>query len=1018
MTFMTRTRSYFRNVLLILTILSIVLIIPLVCSATENHASQSSNSNAAYKLTYDGNEFVVSSTGTLQLHIFQTASGSDLRDRVIWLSSAPNIATINKTGLVSGKKVGETEISCLSLDGKTTFATAKIKVVAGVKSAVLSDSKCTLLLGSGVEKSTATLAYTAQPENAYFQGVTWFSSDNSIATVDANGRINAVAVGTCLISAISEDNGFSTPVTCEVTVLQAVSQISISVEDILWTGTTQRIVPVISPENASMQNVSWESSDPSIVTVDASGNVRGLAVGSATIRCTSTDGSGVFGECTVQVEAKTQSIDFVEKTVSLLIGAGEDHLTKSLILSVTPADAYCQTATWTSSDENVVTVDAQGKIQAIGEGRAQITAVSDDPNCKTIAKCNVVVTKAVDSIVLDTVNQTAYTATTIKLHAAVEPEDAANTKVIWETSDPSVATVDANGNVRCLSVGTCSITCTAADGSGITATCELNIIAKVAGLSLSEKGVTLLIGAGNEKLSTQLFCTVTPTDALYQNVTWVSSDESIVTVDPDGTLHAVGVGKAIVSALSEDPEYTTPAVCNITVNQAVMVLALDEHDATIYTGDTLKLCANISPDSATNKGLLWTSSNPDVAAVDANGNVRGLSVGSAEILCTAADGSEVTDKCAVTVRAKVKGVTLDQSRLELVIGNGEEAATGHIGFTLQPENAYIQTVTWTSSDESIATVDSTGTVRAISEGVATVFATSDDPDCNASASCQIVVGKAVSSIQFVDTVSTMNVNSSQAIKTEVLPADASNKKLVWESSDASVVAVDANGNVRAVGNGTADIVCSATDGTGTRQAIRITVITPVSSITPAQREGFILEGGTAKLSIAVAPENATNKDVKWEADSSCVTVSSDGVLTGVSTGTAIVTATATDGSGVACSVKIIVEPKVPVELSNLQYGATIFNYGTLTFTFRNLCSSVGVSEIVYTVRLSGRAFILTKSENTFTLNGMTIYPGRTISDSNYFPKYADARHITVTIDSVTLSNGTKVICGESSYYDI
>ena len=132
-----------------------------------------------------------------------------------------------------------------------------------------------------------------------------------------------------------------------------------------------------------------------------------------------------------------------------------------------------------------------------------------------------------------------------------------------------------------------------------------------------------------------------------------------------------------------------------------MVLALDEHDATIYTGDTLKLCANISPDSATNKGLLWTSSNPDIAAVDANGNVRGLSVGSAEILCTAADGSEVTDKCAVTVRAKVKGVTLDQSRLELVIGNGEEAATGRIDFTLQPENAYIQTVTWTSSTRAL-----------------------------------------------------------------------------------------------------------------------------------------------------------------------------------------------------------------------------------------------------------------------------------------------------------------------------
>ena len=90
-----------------------------------------------------------------------------------------------------------------------------------------------------------------------------------------------------------------------------------------------------------------------------------------------------------------------------------------------------------------------------------------------------------------------------------------------------------------------------------------------------------------------------------------------------------------------------------------------------------------------------------------------------------------------------------------------------------------------------------------------------------------------------------------------------------------------------------------------------------------------------------------------------MTVSADGVITGVRTGTATVTATAKDGSGAACSVKVTVEPAAPVELSDLQYGTAIFNYGTLNFTFRNLCSSVGVSEIVYTVRLSGTAFLFT-----------------------------------------------------------
>ena len=128
-----------------------------------------------------------------------------------------------------------------------------------------------------------------QPENAYFQGATWISSDESVAIVDASGKVNAVGAGTCLISAISEGSGFSTPVSCEITVLQAVSQISISAENILWTGSTQKIAPVISPEDASVQNVLWESSDPSVATVDASGNVRGLTVGTATIKCISTD---------------------------------------------------------------------------------------------------------------------------------------------------------------------------------------------------------------------------------------------------------------------------------------------------------------------------------------------------------------------------------------------------------------------------------------------------------------------------------------------------------------------------------------------------------------------------------------------------------------------------------------------------------------------------------------------------------------------------------------------------------
>ena len=1007
------------GICLILTALCFVLIkMPMTCFAEEQKSIWLNQANTEYELTYDGNEFVVSTVGTLHLHAVCVADGKELNSGVIWLSSAPNIASVDKSGLVSGRKVGQAEISCLSLDGKTTYIKTTIEVVAGVEKAFLTESRLTLLLGADKENATAVLSFVTEPENAYFHGATWTSTDENVATVDTDGNVSAKGVGTCTISAVSEDSGFSKPITCEVNVLQAVSQINIISKDIIWTGSDQKIVPEVFPRSASVQDVIWESSDPAVAKVAANGNVKGVSVGTATIRCISTDGSGVFGECTVRVEARAQKIEFNEKTVHLLIGAGEAHSDMVLAILTTPTDAYYQTATWESSDESVVTVDAYGKLHAVGEGSAQITAISDDPDFKATARCKVTVSKAVEEISLEETEKTAYTSTTVKLGATVEPNDATSKKLVWESSDPTVATVDATGNVRCISVGTCDIICTAADGSGVTSKCRFTVLAKVSGLSLSEKNVTLLIGAGDEKLSKRLFCTIEPADAFCQTVTWETSNENVVCVDQDGMLHAAGIGEATISAFSEDPDYRTPATCRVVVDQAVMVLVLNEHDTSIYTGDSLILSANISPDAATNKRIIWESSNSDVARVDSNGKVTGVSVGSADIVCTAADGSEIADKCTISVRARVRSVELDQSKLELVIGADEAAATGHIDYSLQPEDASVKTVTWTSSDENVATVDAFGTVHAIGTGTAIVSAVSDDPDCKVSATCQVVVGKAVTSINFIDATPVMNINSSQTIQTEVMPADATSKKLMWESSDPDIASVDANGTVHAVGNGTADIICTATDGSAVSQKIQITVITPVKKITPDQKEGFIRVGQTAALSLTVSPEDATSKEVEWKSDSSCVTVSADGVVTGVKTGSATITATAKDGSGASCTIKVIVEPSVPVELTNLQYGTSSWNYGTVYFTFTNMCNSVGVKEIVYTVRLSGTAFLLTKSQNTFTLTDMMVYPGQIILDSNYFPKFQDAKHITVTIETVTLSDGTIVNCGKSSSFDL
>lgn len=1015
---MNKKRGVAAQISLIFAALAVLLSIQVSCSAESIETPWLNEANSDYELAYDGNEFVVSNTGTLKLHVTAAADGEELTKPVIWLSSAPNIASVDNTGLVSGKKIGTATISCLSLDGKTTYAAATIEVVTGVKKLSVSDSKLVLLIGAGDEKAQAVLQSAVIPEDAHFKNVIWFSSDETVASVDNNGIINAKGVGTCIISAVSDDNGYDTPAKCEVTVLQGISQIDITPPEIIWTGESYQLTPVILPENASLQDVMWESSDSSIAAIDANGNVKGKSVGTVTIRCMSTDGSEVIGECTTQIAAKTQKISFPQKSVNLLIGAGENHSDTTLELITTPVDAYYQTAVWTSSDENVVTVDNSGNLHAVGFGDAEVTAISTDPDNKAKATCKVTVTKAVGSIKISETEQTVYTGTTLKLDALVEPADAANRKVVWTSSNPAIATVDASGNVRCISVGTCDISCTAADGSEVAASCKLNTIAKVTGITLSDKNIALLIGAGDEKLCSQLSFETKPIDAFYQTVAWVSSDENIVTVDTDGTIHANGIGEAIISAVSDDPDYNTPATCKVSVGQAVMVVVLSEHDSIIYTGESVKLDASISPDVASNKKLVWASSDPDVATVDSNGNVKGISVGTAVITCSAADGSEVMDNCEITVRAKVKGIKLDQSKLQLAVGNGSKAATGHLDFSVQPENAFVQTVTWTSSDENVITVDSYGILRAIGPGKATVSAISDDPDFNTPATCQVSVGQAVTSIQFVNVQSSMRINSAQTLKAEVLPADAANKKLLWESSDPDVLSVDANGNVRAIGIGSADIICKSSDGTEVEQRTSISVIIPLTQIIPTQHSGYILVGQTTKLSAKVSPSNATNKDIEWQSNSSCVAVSANGSITGIKKGTATITGTAKDGSGVKCSINVTVEPDVPVELSKLQYGTGLLNYGTLNFTFKNQCSSVGIKKIIYTVRLSGTLTLFTKSENTFTLSDLSVRPGGTISDSNYFPKYSDAKHVTVTIDSVVLSDGTKVNCNSSSTYDI
>ena len=232
----------------------------------------------------------------------------------------------------------------------------------------------------------------------------------------------------------------------------------------------------------------------------------------------------------------------------------------------------------------------------------------------------------------------------------------------------------------------------------------------------------------------QLTATVAPDDADDPGLTWTSDNEEVATVDENGLVTAVSVGEANITATAVDGSGVT-ATCKVTVTpKLVTSVILDESELTIEKGSTGQLNATVAPDDADNLGLTWTSDNEEVATVDENGLVTAVSVGEANITATAVDGSGVTATCKVTVTPKlVTSVILDESELTI-----EKNFTEQLTATVAPDDADNLSLTWTSDNEEVATVDENGLVTAVGEGTATITATANDGS-GVSASCVVTV---------------------------------------------------------------------------------------------------------------------------------------------------------------------------------------------------------------------------------------------------------------------------------------
>ena len=304
---------------------------------------------------------------------------ADALARVTWKSEDESIATVDASGWVKPLRPGTVNIVATSVVAPSVTASCKVTVgYADPSEIAVTPSSAELKVGA-----TQQLSFEVSPSTAK-QAVLWESSDESVATVDANGLVTAIAKGNTTITATHVDDS-NVAGTCQITVLESPQPTSVAVAPTtlaLKVGETGELTATVLPADAE-QSVTWTSADTSIATVDAHGKVTAVAVGTVKIVATSTVDATLKGECEVTVTPAGQpkpsptKITVTPTTLTLKVGT-----TGALTATVLPAEAE-QSVVWTSAAPAIATVDAQCKVAAVAVGRARLVATSTvDANVK------------------------------------------------------------------------------------------------------------------------------------------------------------------------------------------------------------------------------------------------------------------------------------------------------------------------------------------------------------------------------------------------------------------------------------------------------------------------------------------------------------------------------------------------------------------------------------------------------------------------------------------------------------
>ncbi len=774
-----------------------------------------------------------------------------------YASSNARYAKVSADGVIQPLRYGKTAtITVTSEFGQS--AALKLSICKAPSKIDIQPARVDLCPG---EVLTAEAKLSARSASA----ISWSSSDPAVATVDADGLVQAVAPGTAAIRGTTF-NGRADAM--QLTVHPDPESVRLSsAELILGVGELVTLTSVVAPDDFGGRV--YRSSDPEVVEVDAlTGSVRAIATGSATVTVETYNGR--MADCAVVVKEAPSCIRLAE--TAIVLGVGE-RLPLPGVEIGEPGEDCAGSYTIKNKKTKYVTTTADG--QVVGRRAGTVTIAFETYNGYSAA-LKVTIRRAPSKVSVSPAKAVLGVGERLNLNAKLNSGAAGS--VTYSSSDPEVASVQPDGGVCALSAGSATITATTYNGRS--AKCAIQVLNAPESIALGAQELTMGVGES-------YILTANLPEGSAGSYSFESDHPEVAAIDPaSGKVAALAVGSAVMRVTAYNG---ASAACQLTVKGAPTGVAFQEKSVKLAVGDSYQLLPPTILGEDAGAASLRYKSGSSRLGVSASGLLTAKRTGKATITATTYNKKKAS--LSVTIVAAPKAISFAESELRMCVGM-ELAPRLNLG-------AASCNYSLTSSDPEVAAIAGDGrTIVARGGGSVTITATSYNGRI---ANLQLTVPPLPDSIALAPDRIVLGRGDSLALRA-VMP-EGQDSSLAYESSDPACASVDAEGVVSAVAPGAATIRVRTWNALEGECAVTVLEAPTRVELSPARAMRGVDEG-QLQLEIRYGAENQGGRHAFSSSNPEVASVNQDGLVALHSPGTANITVQTYNGLSASCALTV------------------------------------------------------------------------------------------------------------------